>query len=196
MEKFYRVKPEVRILGFDDGPFKRSDKDVLVVGVVYRGGSFLDGVVSTKVNVDGLDATRKLVTLVKKTRFKDVRVIMLDGLAFGGFNMVDMEALHEKTQLPVIAVTRDMPDFAKISKALDHLPNKKKRWRCIEKAGEPVAVATKPGRRIYMQYSGLRQEDAAAIVRLSATHSLLPEPIRVAHLVAQGIVLGESKGKA
>ena len=196
MEKFYRVKKEVRILGFDDGPFKRGDRDVLVVGVVYRGGSFLDGVVSTKVKVDGLDATKKLVALVKKTRFKDVRVVMLDGLAFGGFNMVDMEALYDKTGLPVIAVTRDMPDFAEIDKALDHLPGKKKRWQCIQKAGTPVAVETKPGRRIYMQYHGLKEEDAKAIVRLSATHSLLPEPIRTAHLIAQGIVLGESKGKA
>ncbi|MBM3309562.1 MAG: DUF99 family protein, partial [Candidatus Altiarchaeales archaeon] len=51
--KFYRIKPEVRILGLDDGPFKQNDKKVLVVGVVFRGGSFLDGVVSTKVRVDG-----------------------------------------------------------------------------------------------------------------------------------------------
>jgi endonuclease V-like protein UPF0215 family len=194
--KFYRVKKEVRILGFDDGPFSRHDKDVLVVGAVFRGGSFMDGVVSIRVKVDGLDATRKLAVLVKKTRFKDVRVIMLDGLAFGGFNMVDLEQMYEKTKIPVIAVTRDMPDFSEIDKALNHVENKKRRWLCIQKAGTPVAVETKPGRRIYMQYHGIREDDAKAIVRLSATHSLLPEPIRVAHLIAQGIVLGESKGKA
>lgn len=194
--RFYRIKEEVRILGLDDGPFKRKDKEVLVVGVVFRGGSFLDGVVSIKVRVDGLNATRKLVSLIKKTRFKDLRVVMLDGLAFGGFNLVDIQELYEKTKLPVIVVTRDMPDFEEINRALDHLPYKKKRWSCIEKAGRPVRVETKPGRSVYMQYHGLKREDAVEIVRLSATRSLLPEPIRTAHLIAQGIILGESKGKA
>jgi len=193
---FYRIKDEVRILGLDDGPFKRGDRQVLVVGVVYRGGKFLDGVVSTKVRVDGLDATKKLALMIKDTRFGDLRVVMLDGLAFGGFNMVDMQKLYEETGLPVIAVTRDKPNLEDIANALEHLKNKRWRWACIEKAGEPAKVETKPGRFIYMQHHGINRGDAEAIVKLSATRSLLPEPIRAAHLIAQGIVLGESKGKA
>ena len=121
---------------------------------------------------------------------------MIDGLAFGGFNLVDIQELYEKTKLPVIAVTRDMPDFEGIDNALNHLSHKKKRWSCIEKAGKLVKVETKPGKSIHIQYHGLKKEDAIKIVKISATRSLLPEPIRVAHLITQGIVLGESRGKA
>ncbi|MDD5111354.1 MAG: DUF99 family protein [Candidatus Altiarchaeota archaeon] len=194
--RFYKIKPEIRILGLDDGPFKRGDRSVLVVGAVFRGGSVLDGVVSTKVRVDGLDATRKISELAKKTRFKDLRVIMLDGLAFGGFNMIDIREVNERTGLPVIAVTRDMPDFKDIDNALNHLSHKNRRWQCIVKAGTPTRAETKNGRAVYIQHAGLRAEDASAIVKLSATRSNIPEPIRAAHLIAQGIVLGESKGKA
>jgi endonuclease V-like protein UPF0215 family len=194
--KFYSIKEEVRILGVDDGPFNRGDEDVLVVGTVFRGGSFMDGVVSTRVSVDGLDATDKLTSLVGDTRFKDLRVIMLDGIAFGGFNVVDINRLYSEAKLPVIVVTRDMPDFNEIKKALKNLSDRQVRWKCMEDAGQPKPVETRDNKRVYIQTAGIDFKDAEAIVKLSATRSLIPEPIRVAHLIAQGVVSGQSKGKA
>lgn len=194
--KFYRIKDEVRILGLDDGPFRRTDRDVLVVGTVFRGGRWVDGIMSTRVLVDGLDSTGRIAELVLSCRFKDLRIIMLDGLAFGGFNLVDIHRLSEETQLPVIAVVRDMPDFKEIKNALKNLPESDYRWSLIEKAGKPIKVETKPGKFIHIQYAGIIEEQAVEIVKLSATRSMLPEPIRVAHLIARGVTTGESKGKA
>jgi uncharacterized protein len=194
--KFYAVKDEVRIVGFDDGPFRRGDKDVLVVGSVFRGGLWTDGIMSCRVSVDGLDATDKISNLMKKCRFKDVRVIMIDGIAFGGFNIVDINRLAEETHLAVIAVTRDMPDFAAIKNALKHLSEPDLRWSLIERAGTPVAAESREGKSVVIQHAGIGLEDARSIVKVAATRSLLPEPIRVSHLIAQGIVSGQSKGKA
>jgi len=194
--RFYRIKDEVRILGLDDGPFHRTDKDVLIVGTIFRGGRWVDGIMSTRVLVDGLDSTEKVIDLVLKCRFKDLRVIMLDGLAFGGFNLVDIHRLSEETQKPVIVVVRDMPDFKEIKNALKNLPDSELRWSLIEKAGKPIQVETKLGKFIHMQFAGIVEEQAVEIVKLSATRSMLPEPIRVAHLIARGVTTGESKGKA
>jgi len=194
--KFYSIKDEVRIVGFDDGPFTRGDSEVIVVGSVFRGGMWMDGVLSTTVSVDGLDATVKLVSLMGRCRFKDVRVIMVDGIAFGGFNIVDIHGLYLQTKLPVIVVTRDMPNFQDIESALKHLPDTKTRWDLIKNAGEPRPVETRAGKFVYIQTAGIDFSDAEAIVKLSATRSLLPEPIRVSHLIAQGIVKGQSKGNA
>ncbi|MFC2154078.1 DUF99 family protein [Candidatus Altiarchaeota archaeon] len=195
--KFYSIKDEVRIVGFDDGPFNfREDKDTIVVGAICRGGSFLDGVMSFKVDVDGMNATEKVVEVVKNTRFKDLRVVMTDGLSFAGFNMVDLERIFEETGLPAICVVREYPNFDEIREAMQRFDDFGDRWDCIERAGKPEPVQLKHGKRIYMQFKGIREEDAKEIIKLSATHSLLPEPVRLAHLIAQGIVLGESKGKA
>ncbi|MCK4491950.1 MAG: DUF99 family protein, partial [Candidatus Altiarchaeales archaeon] len=64
----------------------------------------------------------------------------------------------------------------------------------MRKAGEPRKVETRENRFIHIQYYGISFEDAEKIVRLSATRSLIPEPIRAAHLIASGFVLGESRG--
>jgi len=194
--RFYAIKDEVRIIGFDDGPFRRGQETTLVVGAVYRGGRSMDGLVSTQVAVDGLDSTVRLASLINASRFRDVRVIMVDGIAFGGFNVVDIHGLYKDTGIPVIAVTRDMPDFNAIEAALRHLPDSQTRWRLIKSAGEPAPVETRPGKSVHIQSAGISVGDAQAIVKISATRSLIPEPIRVAHLVAQGIVSGQSKGKA
>jgi len=166
------------------------------VGTVFRGGTVLDGVLSTQVAVDGIDATEKVVELISSCKFKDLRVLMLDGLGFGGFNLVDIQRVYRDTGLPVIAIVRKKPDFAEIFAALDNLGDKPLRVGIIEKAGEPVAVETRKNKWIFMQHVGVSESDAAELVRLSSTRSLIPEPIRVAHLIAQGIVLGQSRGKA
>jgi uncharacterized protein len=194
--RFYAIKDEVRILGFDDGPFKRGDSETLLVGTVFRGGRWMDGLLSAKVSVDGLDSTDRLISLLARCRFKDIRVVMVDGIAFGGFNIVDIQRLHDTSGLPVVAVTRDMPDFAGIKSALRHLPDYDTRWGLIEKAGTPKPVETRNGKHVHIQTSGISFQDASAIVKLSATRSLIPEPIRVAHIIAQGIVSGQSKGNA
>ena len=78
-----RIKQEIRVLGWDDGPFEQHHPDdnpatVPVIGVVCRGGSFIDGVLRTDVTVDGFDATGKLVEAVNRSRHKgQVRILML-----------------------------------------------------------------------------------------------------------------------
>lgn len=195
--KFYSIKDEVRILGIDDAPFTpRIKGKTMIVGVVFRGGSYMDGVLRSEVTVDGVDSTDKVVEMVKNTKFKDIRVIMLDGLGFAGFNLVDIERLYDETGLPVIAVVRSMPDFESIGEAIKKLPHREYYQKCIEKAGRPRKVETKGGKHIYIQHRGITFNDAREIVQLSSTRSLIPEPLRAAHLIASGIVLGESRGGA
>jgi len=195
--KFYSIKDEIRILGIDDGPFDlHAGGQALLVGVIYRGGKFLDGVLRTEVAVDGTDSTEKVAEMVCKSKYKDIRIIMIDGLGFAGFNLVDIEELFERTGLPVIAVVRDMPDFAAIDEALENTAHKEFYLSCIKKAGRPKKVVNRDKKHIYIQYRGITFSDAEKIVKLSSTRSLIPEPIRVAHLIASGIVLGESRGGA
>ena len=195
--KFYRIKDEIRILGIDDAPFNLyTDRTTMLIGTIFRGGKWLDGVLKTEVEVDGTDSTERISEMVKKTKHKDLRIIMLDGLGFGGFNLVDMKQLFEETKLPVIVIVRKMPDFEAIKKAIKNLEHRGFYERCMKTAGKPKRLETKPRKFIHIQHFGIDFSDAAEIVKLSATRSLIPEPIRVAHLIASGVVLGESRGGA
>ncbi len=186
------LKKEIRVIGIDDSPFNKFDNsNVLVIGVIFRGGSFLDGSLSTKVRVDGNNATKKLVEMINKCKFKpQLQCIFLDGIALGGFNVVDIAELNKKTGLPVIVVIRRKPDIETIKKTLIKI-NKKSKIKLIEKAGEVIKI-----NNIYAQLKGISKEKAKEILDIVCTRSHIPEPVRVAHLIASGIVKGESKGKA
>jgi len=186
------VKKEIRVIGIDDAPFNKfKDKKILVIGVVMRGGSWIDGILSTKVAVDGNDATKKLAMMVNQSKFKpQLQCIFLDGIAVGGFNIIDVKELNKKTSLPVVIIIRRMPDIENIKKTLIKI-KKQQKIKLIEKAGNVVKIDD-----IYVQLTGIDSDDAKKILKIVCTRSLIPEPIRLAHLIASGVILGESRGRA
>ena len=186
------VKKEIRVIGIDDAPFdKFRDKETLVVGVVMRGGSWVDGVLSTKVDVDGNDATKKISNMINNCKFKpQLQCIFLDGIAVAGFNVIDVKELSKKTKLPVIVVIRRMPDIENIKKTLVKI-KKQKKIKLIEKAGNVVNIGN-----IFVQLIGIEIEKARQVLKIVCTRSNIPEPLRLAHLIASGVTVGESKGRA
>lgn len=197
IEKEFFFKKEVRILGVDDSPFKKSDDtDALIVGVVFRGANFLDGVLSTRIAVDGDDFTEKLSKMVLGTRHREqLQIVMLNGITFAGFNVADLPEIHELTGLPVISVVRKMPDLVGIKKAVfsSFALNAagEKKWKAVERAG-----SLHPCGKVFFQCAGIRPKDASALIKATSIHSGIPEPIRVAHLIAGGVASGESRGGA
>ncbi len=191
--KFRVIKPEIRVLGVDDGVFIPHTTGLVdVVGVVYRGGYWLDGVMRTKVEVDGMDATEKIASMILNSpHYEQIRVVMLNGVTFAGFNIVDIKELYRRLNLPIIVVTREKPNFEDIRKALTKLPNFEERWRAIKNAGEPLEIKIEGGRgeggSIYIQIAGISKDDAEKIVRETSTRSNIPEALRVAHIIASGI---------
>jgi len=188
--KIRSVKPEIRVLGIDDGVFVPHSGDLVdVVGVVFRGGYWLDGVMRTHVRVDGMDATEQLASMIiGSPHYDQLRVIVLNGVTLAGFNVVDIHGLYERVKLPVIAVTRDKPNFDDIRKALKNLPESDRRWRAIEKAGKMFMARTREGEApVYAHAVGLSEEDAKRILRSTSTRSNIPEALRVAHLIASGL---------
>lgn len=196
MDSDFHVKPEIRILAIDDSAL--FNEKVMIVGTVFRGGDWIDGVLRSEITRDGLDATEVMTWMIKNSRHYDqLRVIMLDGVTYGGFNTVDIEELHRETGIPVIVVMRAYPDFEKIRSALKYFSDGELRWEIIKKAGEIEKLSTeKRGGPIYIQKVGIGAKSAEKIIRLTSIRSSIPEPLRVAHLIATGIILGESRGKA
>jgi len=192
----FHIKDEIRILGIDDSAL--TGEKILIVGAFFRGGIWLDGVLSSYITRDGMDGTGTIISMVKASKhYPQVRVIMLDGITYGGFNPIDIRLLHGSTGIPVIVLMRKYPDLEMIAKAVTNLPHEKERMDIFKRAGDIMEVCTAdPLNPVYIQCCGINFRDAARIVRSSSTRSNIPEPLRVAHLIATGIILGESRGKA
>ncbi len=195
-KKFRNIKKEIRILGVDDSPFPpHTTQPVMIIGTIFRAGEWLDGVIRTYIQGDGRDATSKIISMVNCTRHKDqLGVIMLDGVTFGGFNVINIQKIFQATEIPVIVIMRKYPNFERIKKALKHFHDWEERWKDIMDAGEIYEI--KNEENIYIQINGIDLEDAKEIIKLSTTRSAIPEPLRVAHLIAAGVVTGESRGSA
>jgi uncharacterized protein len=180
------------VIGFDDAPFDRDHRgDVLVVGAVYAGAR-LDGVLSCKVRRDGTNSTRALAQCVQRSRFyPQLHAVLLQGIAFAGFNVVDLQSLHVALQRPVLVVSRRKPDLAAIRRALlDHVRGGARKWQLIEQAGPMESAAG-----LFIQRAGLASSEANALLDRLAIHSRLPEPLRTAHLIAGGVTSGESRNR-
>lgn len=192
----FHIKDEIRILGIDDSAL--ISDNITIVGAFFRGGRWIDGVLRSEVTRDGLDATDRIVSMVNNSKhLPQIRAIMLDGVTYGGFNPVDIVKLYTRTNVPVIVLMRDLPDFDNIEKALSFLPESETRMEIIKKAGKISNVVTKDNDNpVFFQCYGMDYEIAAKIIQITSTRSNIPEPLRVAHLIATGIVLGESRGKA
>ncbi|MFA5363774.1 MAG: DUF99 family protein [Candidatus Bathyarchaeia archaeon] len=189
-KRFRSIKAEIRVLGIDDGKFVPHTAGVAdVVGVVYRGGYWFEGVMHTAITVDGLDATTNIAEMIKNSPYyPELRVILLDGVTFGGFNVVDISLLSQTVELPVISVTREKPDLDSIKSALKHLPDSDTRWQAIENAGTMFAVQTRVGENpVYVHVAGILPDDAENVLKTASPHSNIPEALRVAHLIASGL---------
>lgn len=178
------------MLGVDDGKFTpHIEGSVIVVGVVFRGGCWLDGVMHTNITIDGFDATDKIASMINSSpHCKQLRLIMLNGITFAGFNVVNIKKLNLATNLPVIALTGDKPNLDSIHDALNNLNKADERWKTVLEAGEIHEMPNR-GKKLYIALAGISLADAQRIINLTATRSSFPEPLRVAHIVASGITL-------
>lgn len=184
--KFHTIKPEMRILGIDYCPSaSRRSETAILIGIVFRGGFWLDGVMKTKVEMGGLDATEKIGNMIKTSpHYGQIRIIMLDGKVLKDINC-DVRTLFELTKLPVIALVRGKK-MEDIKNAVRNLPNFAERWKTIQNSGESVKMKLN-GKNVKFLISGIAKEDAEKIVRMSCTRSNIPEPIRVARVIALGL---------
>lgn len=208
----------MNVIGFDDGPFPRDHRgNVLLVGVVCS-GTRVDGIVSGRIRRDGADATRRMVELVRASQFgSHLQAIMLQGIAVGGFNVVDIHGLSKALHVPVLVVVRRPPDMTAVHRALfsdaptgerPRVAGAARKWRLIQEAGElelvgPSRRALKRGSgvgpygpKLWIQRAGLSLEQARRILTATTLHGNIPEPLRVAHLIAGGITTGKSRGRA
>ena len=179
------------VVGVDDCPFEREYRgDVPVIGAVFA-NSRLEGVLRGSVRRDGANATRNLVRLIAESKYwAQLQLVMLQGIAFAGFNVVDLPRLHRELDLPVLVVVRRRPRLDRVRRALKRVPGGERKWALIERLGpaEPVA-------RVFVQRVGLSLTEAAAAIARHAVHGTIPEPLRTAHLIAGGITMGQSRGR-
>lgn len=180
------------LIAFDDEPFAPDHRgDVRIVGTVYAADRF-DGVLIGRVRRDGANAGPNITALVAGSRFREhVQLVLLQGITFAGFNVVDMPLIHRRLDVPVLAVARKRPDWSAIRQALlEHVRGGARKWSLIEQLGPMDAVGN-----VFVQRVGLTLAEARQVVDQHTAQGHIPEPLRTAHLIAGALGRGESSGR-
>jgi len=177
---------DLRIIGIEDGSFTEKSTKTLLVAVLLRKGLWIEDLKIGEITIDGLDATEKAIEMLKNWQFN---IIMQAGVSFGGFNLVDPVKIYEIFKKPVIVVSRKKPDNIAIKNALlEHFEDWEQRWKVFERLGEVYEI--KPFKNeppLFMEIVGASPEWAERIIRLTTISSRIPEPVRVARLIARGL---------
>ena len=177
-------------IGFDDATFNLKDnvKTTRLIGVTCQ-GTRLVNVGSREIQIDGNDATNKLIELVKMTE-KHVQYILTDTITFGGFNIVNIQKIHEKTGKPLIAVTEREVNLDSVINALKKkYPLKyQEKLRYITNAGNlyETDIRTAGGdSKVYYHAIGIEIEEAELLLKKLCVDSKIPEPVRMAHIIGK-----------
>jgi uncharacterized protein len=182
----------LRAIGFDDAPFARGRRGPVGLAGVICAGTRFEGLVWGRVRQDGWNATASLVRLLAGGKFlPQLHLVLLDGIAFGGLNVVDLPALAGALARPCVAVMRRPPDLAAVEAAIRRLPGADRRLAVLRRAG-PIH---RLGGFVFQVQGAGPEPTASALARLT-DRGRVPEPLRLAHLVGVAVRLGESGRRA
>lgn len=192
IEETLRLKKQLRIIGFDDAPFQNDrGSKVNISGIVCSGTRF-EGMLWGQVEKDGWNATDVIIDLLKHSKFFDqIHAVLIDGIAVGGFNIIDLSVLSTALNKPCIAVMRKPPNLDAIKTALHNFSDCEARWNTLLKAGEIYDVGN-----FHFQVKGCQPTQAVAILEKVTDTGNVPEALRLAHLIGSAIMTGQSSNSA
>ncbi|MBN8562740.1 MAG: DUF99 family protein [Leptolyngbya sp. UWPOB_LEPTO1] len=182
----------IRAIGFDDAPFiRKSENPVQIAGVVCAGTRF-EGMLWSEIQPDGWDATETITKVLLNSKFlPQLHIVLLDGISLGGFNIVDLPTLSNAIALPCVSVMRRYPKLEKVEYALKRLPDPERRLAMIARAG--TIYEAHP---FVFQVCGATPEITAKVLTRVTDRGHVPEPLRLAHLIASAVMKGESGKQA
>ena len=176
------VKPGTRALGVAES---YRDETSTLAGVIVRADRAVDGFGFARCTVGGTDATESVTALFDRLDRPDVRYVLLAGIAPAWYNLLDLPAIAESVDRPVLSVSFEASDDleAPLREAFDG--EELDRRLAVYRSQPPRRSVTVGDETCYVRAVGLDDEDAAQVVREYTPEGGRPEPLRVARLAAR-----------
>jgi endonuclease V-like protein UPF0215 family len=145
----------------------------------------------TRFALDGAGATEFLARWIGDLRFASaLHAVVLGGITIAGLGLVDLTALSDRLALPVLAATRRDTSTHALAEAL-RAAGLADRLALLDRA--PPAYRLEDG--LYVACAGTDAPTAERLIRATLNKALLPEPLRLAHLIGAALVRGASRGR-
>lgn len=183
---------QIRVAGFDDAPFNRARGTPVKVSGIICSNTRFEGMLWGEAEKDGHNATEVIASLLENSKFlSQIHVVITDGIAIGGFNLIDLPALSQRLERPCIAVMRKAPNLTAIDQALQNFPDYTERRVTLQKAGTIHQAGN-----FYYQVAGCDPHTAGQVLTRLTDTGHVPEALRLAHLIGSAIMTGQSSNRA
>lgn len=173
--------------------FKKGLAHSILVGIVMRRDFFIDGVVVGKASVGGLDSTDTIVDMYNRLSREDIGLILLNGCIISWFNIIELDRLYNTIKRPVVCITyEDSPGIMKYLQ--EYFPSDfKKREEIYLRNGERKKFMLKTGFEIFYQTRGISEKKLKYLLNKITINGAIPEPLRVAKLIANAFLKVQNK---
>jgi endonuclease V-like protein UPF0215 family len=159
-------KKGIRVLGISESFIKNKSKKSILAGLIMRADLIIDGFSFSSATVGGMDATECVLEIYQKLGREDINIVFLNGCVISWFNIIDLKRVYRDITRPVICVT-----YAK-----------------YKENGEREEFKLHTGKIIFARYLGLNREDAEQALNKFTLNGSIPEPLRVARILARTLV--------
>ncbi len=187
-------KRGVRVLGIAES-FLKTRPSSRLAGVVMRKDLRVDGFGLAKISVGGDDATEGVLKIFEGLERSDINALLLNGSVISWFNIVDLDLVHEETGLPVISLTYEESEGLE-GYIREYFPHPQEKIEMYRKLGSREPLQLKTGFDVYARFLGATAEETKGLLNSFTLEGKVPEPLRVARLLARSISREEIDGES
>jgi endonuclease V-like protein UPF0215 family len=179
----HATKKAIRALGVAES-FRPAARKSTLAGVVMRTDLIVDGFVFGAATVGGDDATDSVLRMFRKLKRADVNLILLSGCIISRYNIIDVDEVARRSGLPVVCLTYN--ESRGIEHTIrNHFERPEARVERYRKLGGRTPVLLHTGQRAYVRNAQISDADAKRVLDAFTLQGVIPEPIRLARLLAR-----------
>jgi Uncharacterized conserved protein len=154
-----------------------------------RSDGMIDGVSLGRTTVGGLDATESIARLYESLGRNDIQFLMIDGCIISWYNIIDLEELARKLDIPILCLAFEEPEGDVINALRKLFPDDSDiRIALYEKLGKPKEILLPGNVRLYARFVNIDYRTARTLIKKFLKEGKRPEPIRIARLIANAVL--------
>ncbi|MCS7106566.1 MAG: DUF99 family protein [Acidilobaceae archaeon] len=164
----------------DDGRVRKGAQFTVLACLLWNAGP--QRARFSLVRIDGLEASSIVAALALQLGRGEA--LLLDSLTSAGFNPISPSTVERVTGLPTVAVYTYEPSSERLRAAMEkHLLDWELRLRVLKEVDKAQRTLTARG-ELYVYAWGLSLGEAKSLVEGLQIHARVPEPLRLAHMLA------------
>ena len=184
-----QFKKHSRFLGISSGKVDFNEETpVPVVGILWR-NPFIDNFYIDYANIDSppSEITELLMTLIPQSLFSShhIKAAMISNTILAGLSLIDINQLYQTWGVPLLFITEKEPKNEKIIEIAKNKDFVEEFFYVLDQ--NPSNWTEVPGTRIFILPVGINDQDSIQLINLFQLIGHLPEPLRLAKLLASSL---------